>query len=61
MDWNKKDIEELESINILELNPSQQKFYTAMVRFACIGVIPSKKQLIYIHFLSKNQTKRLAK
>jgi len=59
MDWNNKSLTELEAIDVLKLNPKQVKFYSAMVKLASIGVVPSDKQLQYIHFLSMQPAKEL--
>jgi hypothetical protein len=53
MEWDNKDQESLEQINVLRLNPNQIGFYKTMKKFASIGVKPSIKQLKYLHQLSK--------
>lgn len=52
MEWTENDLTKLESIDPLKLNPNQMRFYKQMVKFASMGVLPSKKQMIFIDRLS---------
>lgn len=61
MEWSEKNLQNLESINVLELNINQIGFYKAMKKLASIGVQPSYKQLIYIKRLADNQSKVVKK
>ncbi len=53
MEWSNKDLENLEKVDQLRLNPNQSKFYQTMLKFASIGVIPSSKQLLFLSRLAK--------
>ena len=56
MEWTEKDLFKLESIDPLKLNQNQMRFYNTMVKFASMGILPSKKQLLFIHRLSSQPT-----
>lgn len=56
--WSSIELDKLESIDALKLSGQEKEFYKTMIKFASTGIIPSTRQLAYIHVLSVKYKKQ---